>query len=103
MSGIYKIGKNNYQRLWRLNHPNYMRIHNKKYQQSKKGKLVLKRIHKFHKPIQYLKNKNLLILENCAICNSNKNIELHHPNPEMTLHIYFLCKSCHYIQHKEKR
>jgi hypothetical protein len=69
-----------------------------KYQQSNIGKINRKKYNAIHNPINKLKNTGHVIMENCAICNS-PNTEFHHPNNNLPLHIYFLCKECHDNQH----
>lgn len=82
-------------------HKIYQKNYQKKYRQSEHGKQIrknyvkLKKINYLHNPIAYLKRHGLLIFENCAICDSHKKIECHHPNIKLPLHVYFLCKKCH--------
>jgi len=85
----------------------------KKYRKTKTGKIARKRamdkyrktdkyklLQILHRQINNLKNQNNLIMENCAICNKLFT-EFHHPNNKLPLHVYFLCKECHYEQHKK--
>lgn len=72
---------------------------NIKYKKSKKYKLFRKKYNAFHHDLNTFKQYHNFVIENCAICNTNKNIEMHHPNPKMPLHIYFLCKIHHGEQH----
>lgn len=73
----------------------------KRHQQTNKYKQRVKKYRLIHTPIQHLKDRHFFIMENCAICN-NSNTEFHHPNNELPLHIYFLCKKCHEEQHWRK-
>lgn len=72
---------------------------NIKYKQSEKYILFRKEYNKFHHPLNVFKQYHNFVIENCAICNSNKKIEMHHPNNKLPLHIYFLCRKHHLEQH----
>jgi hypothetical protein len=68
------------------------------YWKSNKGKKMNKKNRYLHRPLGYLKRYYGFIMENCAICNS-PNTEFHHPNNNLPLHIYFLCRKHHLEQH----
>lgn len=57
---------------------------------------------KLHGHTSYLKYHYSLILENCAICDTSKDIQMHHPNPDLPLHVYFLCRKHHFEQHRKR-
>lgn len=100
-----------------INGLNSIKRGSKKYHSSKHGKIVTKnyslslsgkkvrkkindRSHLVHSLLDSLRYyKKDFVIENCAICNSSKNIEMHHPNPDLSLHIYFLCRKHHLQQH----
>jgi len=73
-------------KMWRERHPKQMQIYHKK-------RNILSN------SINYFRCRKDFIIENCAICNSNKEIEFHHPNPNLPLHIYFLCHKHHFEIH----
>jgi hypothetical protein len=82
-------------------HSDKYKLVKKKYIKSKKGGIVREREKALYNPINSLKIRYGFVMENCAICDSNKNIQFHHPNKELPLHVYFVCISCHYdIHHK---
>jgi len=71
---------------------------NIRYEQSKKYKSLRKEYNKLHHYINLFRQYHNFVMENCAICGSNKT-ECHHPNTKLPLHIYFLCRKHHLEQH----
>jgi hypothetical protein len=69
-----------------------------RYNNSERGLMLRKRADKLHFPINNLKERGLITMENCAICDYPYT-EFHHPNKKLPLHIYFLCNYHHREQH----
>lgn len=86
-----------------IRHPERRKQIAKKYANTPKGRLNYLNKTRFHNPIHHLSHRLNWIVENCAVCNTNKNIEMHHPNPDMPLHIYFLCKKHHFEQRYRRK
>lgn len=102
---------NKYFRDWRKNNPDKVKLIQKKYHQSIKGKIACKkandkrRIHDSYKRkarsfIEYLIFKKYLAKESCAIC-GNKNVHAHHENYNLPNVIIWLCVSCHGKIHRK--
>lgn len=82
-----KIFKN-----WKKNHLEYFRDGAKKYRVENPLKINARN------RARLLKNKGLII-SNCSICGSDKNIEKHHPDYNMPDYVIFLCSKCHHKLH----
>lgn len=87
--------KKNHEELkekWRKQRLNNLDYHNKKQKEYySKNKIKVK--------AQSLANKNVMLNDNCDICNSMGKLERHHWNYNKPLLVNTLCKTCHEIQH----
>lgn len=80
-----------YYKQWQRKHPEYQ----KRYRQQHPIK------YKAHMKINILKRSSIVwIIEDCALCDSNINIELHHENYDLPYVIIFLCNVCHKKVHR---
>jgi len=103
---MYELYHNTRKKYWQSPKGKLVcKLASQKYYKTKKGKLKQKQNNILHQPIKNLRKDKYLIIENCAICNSSKNIEIHHPNPDYSdldfqkFHIYFLCNYHHLKEH----
>lgn len=80
---------------FKKNNPiNYKRIHDNALSKYLNNPLK----HECYLFVKCLKRINF-IYERCALCSTNKNIQLHHPNYNISYHFYFLCRKCHRAIH----
>jgi hypothetical protein len=90
---------------WNKDNSNYRREYMRNYREThdmSKYNMNSKKSHKKWEKNNRIKvnakawvYRNKITYENCAVCNSNKNIHAHHENYNLPNVIIFLCGTCH--------